>query len=771
MKRILFCVYFSFTAFAGKAASCTFTGNADGVSWHLAGNWSCGNVPGPTDMVYISSGQVELSTTATIAYLYLKDELLITSSGNLTVNGETDVVLGSSALLTISGVMTQNNGGISIDQYTSMLVRTGGELFVNNSPADGIFCEGSLRVNISGLISVTDPAQAGVYLRGGLINNGRIETEGGINGLYLNAFNTTDSLENNQLLVIRNSTGYGIQMLGSILHNADRLLIENSGDYSIYSQVTGGKTSMIRNTSGARLIARNGIKNNIQFIENSGYMYLEDYTHTVLETGYMTNSDTLIVSCGVNTAIDINKNLTNESSGVILSDSLGNAASFGGFMIGAGTLINRGIIDLDMKELRPGIVLSSNFSEVSYNSGLIKIRNSITNGFKSTARFFVNESGGIIEIDQAQNLAFTMQGNSTTDYTFQNYGTLKVNNQLSGTGLIISSFSTFHNLGTIELENFEGLLGIDVYSDSLINHSGGIINIKNKGSLYGFKNENTFLNDGILRLYQQGTSGKALQNTGQLTNKGEIYIYDQNSISGESLIENTFLNDTCGYFRTEWPVKVNSGVSFINYGFLSFNKKGKISSGFVSNYGVVESLDSLVDYTNYAVNEGIITNPWNRALSSGYTYGAPVWCHPSFTAVSSSWYSDKVMTSLKGNFDPANSTLAVTSAAASEELYIPVDFYGKCTRTLTVPLNDGILFPCNFIREVDFTGAMNNNWLQPINWSNQLIPVNCTRVTISATSKVLVHLGQFAEAKSLETLPGAVLEVEAGGILEVDLKE
>lgn len=217
-----------------KAATKTFTGAADGVSWHLANNWNGNTLPSAADSVVILSHDVELSTTVTVSAIYLKEELNILSSGNLTVNGSITLVVGSSALLSVDGVLTVNGAPIKTDNYTQFLVKSGGFLQINNSYDDGFFCEGELKVNIGGRLEINNAANNGLYCRGEVINNGQLIIDGAVNGIKLST-NFTTYLTNNQALFIKNCTGYGIENLGVVINNYDRLFIENTTDYSIFN--------------------------------------------------------------------------------------------------------------------------------------------------------------------------------------------------------------------------------------------------------------------------------------------------------------------------------------------------------------------------------------------------------------------------------------------------------------------------------------------------------------------------------------------------------
>lgn len=100
---------------AGAATACapgvvthTFTGSGVPGSWHSAGNWSTGTVPGPADQVCIPAGHSVAYTAgaSTIAGMQVNGELSV-SGGNLQLLGadasEVGGALGLSGSATLGG--------------------------------------------------------------------------------------------------------------------------------------------------------------------------------------------------------------------------------------------------------------------------------------------------------------------------------------------------------------------------------------------------------------------------------------------------------------------------------------------------------------------------------------------------------------------------------------------------------------------------------------------------------------------------------------------
>lgn len=414
--------------------------------------------------------------------------------------------------------------------------------------------------------------------------------------------------------------------------------------------MSGGNLAQINNFAGARLVAKNGIHNNIQTIVNDGYMECVGINNTALVCGIFTNNDSLVISSYDQVGIDVTKVFINNANGIVVEDVIEMSTANTKFIFGRGELINHGLIDLDMQNEAPAIYLGPKItSNPSENYGEIKVRNSVGTAITFNGITFNNHETGSIHITGSSSMGLTMQGSES----LVNEGDIVIEDVTAGGGFQLISFAALQNYGTLSLKNFMGATGYYFYSNNVINHTGGLINTFHKGSDYAMKVEVPFLNEGTISIYMQGTAVKALKNIVKINNKGDFNIYEQNNEASYSSIENTFLNDTCGLFKTEIPLVLLSGDSLVNHGLVIFNQSGELQSsgGKALNYGVVQSLKKYIDYSWFNTNEGAIVNQWYHNVDAGYTYGAPMSCNPSFTLLDGTWYSDGIFTNAIGTFD------------------------------------------------------------------------------------------------------------------------
>src|SRR5687767_15104334 len=102
-----------------SAATCNYTGGAGG-SWHIAGNWDCGEIPDSGDSVNIGSGDdVSVAAAATAGPLSLTGGGFITFSGDVTLGagsmtvgtGDGNGFVRGPGQLTVAGAFSKTGTG------------------------------------------------------------------------------------------------------------------------------------------------------------------------------------------------------------------------------------------------------------------------------------------------------------------------------------------------------------------------------------------------------------------------------------------------------------------------------------------------------------------------------------------------------------------------------------------------------------------------------------------------------------------------------------
>src|SRR5215207_7423538 len=144
---------------SAQAATCNYTGAAGG-SWQVAGNWSCGAIPGSADDITLAAGRSVLldAANATVQSLSLDNgTVTLGSTRTLTVTGATTVRSGTVAgagQLTASGAFSKTTAGRFFLNGDATL-----DLAANSTWDGGDICQSDSLLRVRALLRVESGAQ------------------------------------------------------------------------------------------------------------------------------------------------------------------------------------------------------------------------------------------------------------------------------------------------------------------------------------------------------------------------------------------------------------------------------------------------------------------------------------------------------------------------------------------------------------------------------------------------------------------------------------
>lgn len=450
--------------FQVTAATVTWDGGGDGISWLDPLNWDTDAIPTMADDVDLDGQSVTLSGSTQVLRVFVDGSATFTvdAGATLTVNNNALAADGNGALEVQGSATLVNNGTISVANtagtnnghgyYNKGTTTNNGTITIDGINVHGLYVVAGTFTNAAtGSITVTnvgmtDTAGDNVYvddansgtLFGNLVNDGTITvmSTSGDHAIYVNDNSTFD---NNAVINLSKVGPAGDDAIatedgGIFNNNANGVItINSSQDHGMT-----GKNGVFNNNAGGTI--------NIDAVDNE-QIFL-DNTTTFTNSGIINLTDAGDVALYVTDQ----STFTNAATGVItITASADHAVYIDGNSSGGGaTLVNSGIITVD----GAGGGTSSDGVRMGEIASM------------------TNNAGASLIINNAGADGIQMDGNTT----FDNSGAINIDGTKAGEeALELVSGSTFNNLvgGTYTVANC-GDDGIEINNGATLNNDGDI---------------------------------------------------------------------------------------------------------------------------------------------------------------------------------------------------------------------------------------------------------------------------------------------------------
>ena len=533
------------------AANCVWT-PANG-SWNIAGNWSCGSVPGSGDTASVAFGQTASTTSGSF-----QGPTAVSNGGTINLtNNSFFAITGSN---TNSGAINLQSAGNSTDLQISGLTSIGGTGAVNlgNNVNNRIVATGGpATLTIGSSQTVQGAGQIGAGGALGVVNDGAII--GNLSsGLTIN---TTSGVTNNNI-VRADGAGLTIQNTAVAQGLSGTLDAINGGTLALSNaSITGGTFA---SSGGGAIATSNGTTNSLSGVTNQGTFNVVNNSFVNL-TGTLTNNGTTnLQSAGNFTDLVVNGaqsilgngsiNLSNNGNNRIRFASASDTLTIGGLQTlrgsgqigtGAGSIANAGIMIADQSTpllINPTNVTNTGIlradggtlqlqTNVNSGGGSIQALNGsqvqLLNGTTVNNANFTTSGGGLVTTVSGATVGLgggTVNGslnvvnNSflhvTNDVTYN--GTLTVSSAGNYTDLSFSGARNLTGTATVQLSNNANnrINSVNGSGDSLT--TGANVTIQGSGVIGG--SNLAFTNGGTVIASQ--SSPLLIQSTMPVTNNG-----------------------------------------------------------------------------------------------------------------------------------------------------------------------------------------------------------------------------------------------------------
>ncbi|MGR3810285.1 hypothetical protein [Jiulongibacter sp. NS-SX5] len=721
--------------------------------------------------VFVNKGELKIRNCTTSLNLWEVGEFYNEAIGNVQI--EDGLVMGAN-----SGECVFENEG-TIDIRNTYLEKLGsssqllnrGTLNVKNSPQYGISTNGDFTNFGSGVVIIDSTEFEGFIVEGKFRNNGSIGISNHkLQGLLINIL-SNDSTLNKGNIIIENQRDY----TGSLVSVEDGIEIMNG---SLINDVSGFISLKKLNENALRCNDR---------LENKGEIIIDSTNKVgvyITSNGSFRNENGSSVNVSNTDEIGVEVRDSLQNAGLIRILSSGNE---GVYLASSAYLENSGEL-LVSESAHAGMSTGSSSKLINTSDGLIKIDTSGGDGITMGADTFIeNGVNATISINSTGEDGIYVRGK------LSNIGLLKLMN-VDDDGFNIRD--TIHNFGSIEISqvNMRGLYSGVVLTEPLssisINrsdkegifnsqfHNKGILTIDSSGT-YGLNSPNTgrggsdpiiCINDGIMIISRCEIAG--INTEGDFENNGIIFLDSTNSLG----IANSynFDNASKGFIAlgSPWENTSNSLTPKINNSGFIFqdselpNQEGMAPSFLseVNNKGIYINSRSSPSLKNWT-NDGLAL--WGIAgqMSTGavetvaHKGGFPT------NAPAATWYLDKNLTQAAGDYIYGNNIFIPNSQGVNaDSLWFSIDINGNSTELYVLVDKTP---ECVNHHSLTFNEDLSQEWTNPFNWSVPQIPSPCSIAIIPNTKKCTLPSGYHARAYRLETDEGAVLNIEAGAVLDV----
>jgi hypothetical protein len=486
------------------------------TDWHNASNWSTGVVPGSGDNVIIPLSAIYPVITAPASVRSID---ITNADASLTINST---------------------------------------LLITNSTTVGLYCTGTVNVNVNGVITIDNSILNGIELRTGgvLVNSGTIN--------------------------INNSVNNGL-LISGLLNNLGTINIDNSDNSGICVNANSS-------------------------LDNSGIINVNDTVNDGIllrQSAILNNSTT--INIGINgSAMNIGRDglrsfgiFNNLTSGLIYISETNSAGIAN--LLSPSVFTNNGIIEVSRNN-REGIFSNGTLT----NNGTIDINDSNLHGFVNTTTLTNN---GTINIDRITFNAYINTG------VTNNNGSLSIGLNLPSAIGLDNSGGTFsnNNLGSIYIDRV--VTGIRSSSNGIITNDGNIsiaTNFAVVNSAMVLNGTSSFTNNNLVTIGGGaiGQDGISMINNSSFSNTACAVLELFDNINNTSTNPNAFTND--GYIELNTPESHFPGI-FNNNGLVN-DEQGTLAingMGFNNTNIIIAPVTITCDFT-------VIENPFAISGNSPY---------------------------------------------------------------------------------------------------------------------------------------------------------
>ncbi|MGR3810770.1 hypothetical protein [Jiulongibacter sp. NS-SX5] len=775
-------------------------GGGDGVSWEDKLNWDTDEVPTANSEVRIqtASTNVIISSSTTVKSIIFGNPYTITNT--LTINAGVTLTLDvpvsygleiNRGILINEGKIYINRGGFNTAQYGGITLRNATR-FENRGDIELYYYTGRVGLMIDGI-----PTQ-GVYFGGSFTMNYAWQTAIEIDGPFTNYASVTLEDGVDGFTIDGDFKNYGNLNFHDIVYavRPQYLKVLNVPQIKFENMETGVFYLSDQSRYGF-------YDEELLVVENKGRFVGNDFT-SFGKMRKFTNDSLVTATKGVAlfSTIHITNNGTiNFTDGRIFPNST---------LFWTREFINNGNIQVRKAESLVQKTTYPNYgnaasSEVFRNFGRIEA-NVINDGFLLDSMAFQNYQGGEIIIDTIFNKALDMY-NGYSGTSFINRGLFQVSNQFDNDTLInirstkgnvfsngsdgiirlnnisngisittqeMNPNKTFYNEGIIEISEVSNETGnaFGVFKDSNYRfYSQGLLDIRNvagTGLIIGPQSNKGFTIEGEFKGLNNRISilnlSESTENDNRLIVESSSLLYSR----GDSLYSildsssNPLNNFDCSIIDVENIKKVSSIVAV--FGMVKLNRPGSDFTAYGLNGLLIDPFGEVYPSMNSSQRNNMdVSFGIGGPISEGLTESNVLLETGYYLSTYNGFYLDTALTQSAGNYDALTGNFTPTfTDPTQDEIYFSYTLGSTgCQYTGSIP----IIKECPTERiDNHFTGAVDTDWHNFDNWSLGVVPNVCHKAIIPDHLKAVISSGKKARSAGLETVSGAVLEVESGSV-------
>ncbi|WP_162628272.1 hypothetical protein [Arcticibacterium luteifluviistationis] len=764
-----------------NAQSIIWTGDGDGLSWSDVNNWNTFTLPKSTDDVLIAaSDPAKDSVSMTLASVTIKsleidkNNYLRISAGTtfkIAFSTGTSCDLESGNLINRGDLLIEDAGtnGIVVGLGQSLQNLGFGLIQTDRVNEIGISNKGTFTVAQNAIVDLSTCHVEFINNEGFFQNNGTFKTH-----YYTNAqaFANTGTFLNKGLYYHDGSL--------SVLLVSGQGYVENQGEFSFVGtqvhslQVVGNEakfensTTGIMNLNGLIEIKDGGTLVNKNYIKNSAATVIS----ILGDSATMVNEDTLYIFETGYKSINLAQNSFFYNDGIILIDSL-NAPFEQIINVDSSTFVNNGTLKMDLAH--KSTALSIKKHGLFKNNGSFLISNLGHDSGSGVINYVYGihiVSGKLEQTVNAELILDSLTSNTSYYYAIGNFDSL-VNNGMILLKRIPKAIYNFggytENNGTLEFRKIKEKAYSDIAAALFINN--GNLNVKNSSSeSILIQIQGSFENNHKVKFTNTTSTNRSIWSTGNFYNDGLIEL-DESTEGEMAMTGGRFTNDSCGVLKSYVRFKVSFNVatpydSAVNYGLIQnyhidpFNNIHEMSD--LINRGVFLNTSGSINFQG--INSGYISRKLSGRISSGIAESPIFLAGSSPSFLETNFYYDSALSILAGTFSN-NALTGIKENNGAFSLFFTTSHKPSCPlRTFELEWEE--MEPCSSVATNTFTGTLSNDWFKDENWDLNYVPTNCSNVIIPAGKSVVVEQPFRAKANKIETVTGAVLEIQAGSILD-----
>ncbi len=442
--------------------------------------------------------------------------------------------------------------------------------------------------------------------------------------------------------------------------------------------------------------------------------------------------------------------------------------------VSRGTLTNNGSLTVTLTNgsfVSGQETLALTNAGIVTNSGTMTLSAGLNVALSSVGGAFTNQSGGAVTANGRDLIRMGSTGTSFTNAAGATFKGSATNTAIFAQPATIANSGTVDIIGAIEMYNSSiftnNACGKFKVTGSLFNQTGSTLS--NVGFLHvtdNLSNNGTATNTGVLK-YNTAS--------GTITNSGNASLRVNNTPTPIFTYGGTFNGTVNGIFKDS--LEIQSAGNFMAPN--TFTGSNTLPVGLQTLYAKITPFGGacmyIVPFTYvYTPPPSFTTQPANSAVCAGVA--------TSFTVAAddATSYQWQISTNGGGNWTNLsnNSTytnVTTTTLIISNSTGLGSSIY-RCVATgpggstnsnaASITLNPSTTPPS--VGTVTWTGAVNNDWNTPCNWSPASVPTADNDVVINnVTNDPVVANGTTATTGYLSLNSGALLTVNTGGILNV----